>query len=179
MKLKKLTNYSLLGLAALTLLSFSGYRENKAEEFPNILWITSEDTSPLLGCYGDEFATTPNLDRLASEGFLYTHAYANAPICGPARNTIITGVYANSNGNQHMRSYYPVSVKIKTYPEFLREKGYYYTNNSKTDYNTDAIDPGKIWDECSNTAHYKNRAEGQPFFAIFNLMVSHESSSTP
>ena len=147
------------------------------DELPNILWLTSEDNSPFLGCYGDDFATTPNLDRLASEGFLYTHAYANAPVCAPARNSIITGVYANSGGHEHMRSYYPKSETVKTYPEYLREAGYYCTNNDKTDYNnTASIDPDKIWDECSKKAHYKDRGQGQPFFAVFNTMISHESS---
>jgi len=76
------------------------------EELPNILWLVSEDNSPFLGCYGDKFATSPNIDRLAYEGFLYTHCYANAPVCAPARNSIITGVYANSNGHERMRSNY-------------------------------------------------------------------------
>ncbi len=176
MKFKNLTGYLFLALAAITSSSLSGCREKIPEELPNILWLTSEDNSPLLGCYGDEFATTPNLDKLASEGFLYTHAYANAPVCAPARNTIITGVYASSGGHQHMRSYYPKSEVVKTYPEFLREAGYYCTNNVKTDYNTESIDPNRIWDESSNQAHYKNRAPGQPFFAVFNTTISHESS---
>jgi N-sulfoglucosamine sulfohydrolase len=176
MKLKNVTISSLSGFAALALFSFSGCQEKIPAELPNILWLTSEDNSPMLGCYGDAFATTPNLDKLASEGFLYTHAYANAPVCAPARNTIITGVYANSGGNQHMRSYYSKSEAVLTYPEFLREAGYYCTNNSKTDYNTSSIDPKKIWNESSNTAHYKNRAPGQPFFAVFNTTISHESS---
>ena len=144
-------------------------------ELPNILWITSEDNSPFAGCYGDTFATTPNLDKLASEGFLYTHAYANAPVCAPARNTIITGVYANSSGNQHMRSYYPKSDKIRLFPEYLREQGYYCTNNKKKDYNIDAGQITNVWDECSEKAHYKNRKAGQPFFAVFNTMITHES----
>ncbi|HDR50512.1 MAG TPA: sulfatase [Mariniphaga anaerophila] len=164
------------GITALAFFLFSGCRENVPEDLPNILWLTSEDNSALLGCYGDEISTTPNLDRLASEGFLYTHAYANAPVCAPARNTIITGIYATSGGNQHMRSYYPKSEVVKTYPEFLREAGYYCTNNVKTDYNTESIDPSEIWDESSNKAHYKNRAPGQPFFAVFNTTISHESS---
>ena len=61
-------------LVLLALLS-TGFSRKEAD-LPNILWITSEDNSPLLGCYGDEFATTPHLDRLAAEGFLYTKAYA-------------------------------------------------------------------------------------------------------
>ncbi len=175
MNLKNLSRLVTLLIVVVISFSFTSCEEKVPEELPNILWLVSEDNSPLLGCYGDEFATTPNLDQLASEGFLYTHAYANAPVCAPARNTIITGVYACSNGNQHMRSYYPKSESVKTYPEYLREVGYYCTNNSKTDYNTNTIDPNKIWDETSRKAHYKNRADGQPFFAVFNTNISHES----
>ncbi|PIF05930.1 MAG: sulfatase [Draconibacterium sp.] len=162
--------------SAVFILFFSSCNEKIPEELPNILWLTSEDNSPFAGCYGDTFATTPNLDKLASEGFLYTHAYANAPVCAPTRNTILTGVYACSGGNQHMRSYYPKSEVIKTYPEYLREAGYYCTNNIKTDYNLGDFDNKSIWDECGNKAHYKNRPEGKPFFAVFNTLISHESS---
>jgi arylsulfatase A-like enzyme len=143
---------------------------------PNILWITSEDNSPWLGCYGDTRATTPNLDRLASSGFVYTHAYANSPVCAPTRNTIITGVYANSSGNQNMRSHYKKSDQVKFFPEFLREAGYYCTNNSKEDYNIDPDQTKGIWNESSKDAHFKNRKEGQPFFAVFNCTITHESS---
>ena len=145
---------------------------------PNILWITSEDNSPFLGCYGDAFATTPNLDKLAAEGFRYTNAYANCPVCSPARNTIITGVYAASNGNEQMRSAYPKSESVIPYPELLKKAGYYITNNVKTDYNYDGDWEG-MWDECSNTAHWKNSPDGKPFFAIFNLMTTHESQIFP
>ena len=146
---------------------------------PNILWITSEDNSPLLGCYGDKNATTPSLDQLAREGFLYTYAYANSPVCAPARNTIITGVYAASNGNEQMRSTYTTSEKVQAYSGLLMQAGYYCTNNSKTDYNSITIDPAMVWDESSTKAHYKNRPDGKPFFAIFNLMESHESMIFP
>jgi len=145
---------------------------------PNILWITSEDNSPFLGCYGDAFATTPTLDKLAAEGFRYTNAYANCPVCSPARNTIITGVYAASNGNEQMRSAYPKSDSVIPYPELLKKVGYYITNNVKTDYNYDGDWEG-MWDECSNTAHWKNAPDGKPFFAIFNLMTTHESQIFP
>ena len=146
------------------------------KELPNILWITSEDNSRMLGCYGDPFATTPNLDRLASEGFLYTNAYANTPVCAPARNTILTGVHSCSGGNEQMRSNYAKSELVRPYTEYLLAKGYYCTNNSKTDYNFADIRLEEMWDECGNEAHYKNRGEGQPFFAIFNFTTSHESS---
>lgn len=143
---------------------------------PNILWLTSEDNSPLAGCYGDEFATTPNMDKMAKNGFLYTHAYANVPVCAPARNTILTGIYASSGGHQHMRSYYDKSGEVGFYPRMLRESGYYCTNNVKEDYNINPDQNEDIWDESSNQAHYKNRPEGKPFFAVFNSTISHESS---
>ncbi len=143
-------------------------------ERPNIIWIVSEDNSPFLGCYGDEFATTPSLDKLASEGVLYENAFANAPVCAPARSTIISGVYPPSLGTQNMRSTYPIPDFIKFFPQYLRAEGYYCTNNAKEDYNMPK--PEGAWDESSKTAHYKNRKEGQPFFAVFNIGISHESS---
>ncbi|MEK7993718.1 MAG: sulfatase-like hydrolase/transferase, partial [Planctomycetota bacterium] len=72
-----------------------------SKEKPNILWITCEDTSPFLGCYGDPYAITPNIDKLANEGILYTKAFATAPVCAPSRSCLITGVYATSLGTQH------------------------------------------------------------------------------
>jgi arylsulfatase A-like enzyme len=144
---------------------------------PNILWIVSEDNSAgYLHCYGNPYATTPNIDNLAAKGFKYTHAYANSPVCSPARNSILTGAYAASNGNEQMRSNYSTSEKIGTYAGYLRQAGYYCTNNAKTDYNSGSINPNKIWDESSNKATYKNRPAGKPFFAVFNLMTTHESS---
>ena len=168
--------FNLLIIIAFLTFIFTSCKDKIPTELPNILWLTSEDNSPFLGCYGDEFATTPNLDKLATEGFIYTHAYANAPVCAPTRNTILTGIYACSGGNEHMRSNYPKSDIVKTYPEYLREIGYYCTNNVKTDYNLGNFDDKSIWDECTNKAHYKNRKPGQPFFAVFNTTISHESS---
>ncbi|MCK3685757.1 sulfatase [Maribellus sp. YY47] len=160
----------------MTLYLVSCSADQKAElPPPNILMITSEDNSAyFLGCYGNEMATTPNLDKLASEGFMYTHAFANCPVCAPARNTILTGVYAASNGNEHMRSKYAKSEIVKTYPEYFREAGYYCTNNVKTDYNYSG-DWNAIWDDRSRKATYKNRAPGQPFFAVFSNTTTHES----
>ena len=140
---------------------------------PNVLWITCEDIGPHLGCYGDPDADTPQLDRLAGKGMRFLHAWSNAPVCAPARSTIITGVYPPSMGSQHMRSMARLPAEIKMYPCYLREAGYYCTNNSKQDYNLGLT--GKVWDESSGKAHWKNRRPGQPFFAIFNITVTHES----
>jgi uncharacterized sulfatase len=144
-----------------------------AADRPNVLWITSEDMGPNLGCYGDAYATTPHLDRLAARGLRYRVAWSNAPVCAPARTALISGLYPSSTGAEHMRSLAPMPAGMTMYPQYLREAGYYCTNNSKEDYNL--ARPGKVWDESSRTAHYKDRRPGQPFFAVFNLLVSHES----
>jgi len=143
---------------------------------PNILWITSEDNSPFLGCYGDTFATTPHLDALAARGFLYTHAYANAPVCAPSRNTILTGVYASAGGHENMRSTFRRSDTVIPYPLYLRELGYYCTNRQKEDFNINPEQTRDLWDELGKDAHYRNRPAGKPFFAIFNSNLTHESS---
>lgn len=145
-----------------------------AQDRPNILWIVSEDNTILLGSYGDSFATTPNLDQFAKESIRYKNAFSTAPVCAPSRNTLITGMYPPSLGTEHMRSTYPSPDFVKFFPKYLREAGYYTTNNAKKDYNT--TDQPDAWDESSNKATYKNRKPGQPFFAVFNLNVSHESS---
>lgn len=155
---------------------------------PNILWVSFEDTYPYYGCYGDKVARTPNLDRLAAEGCLWTNAFAVAGVCAPARSAVITGMYPTSVGTHHMRTthtnkYTPqmptpysavVPHYVKCFPEYLRAAGYYCTNNSKTDYQFDS--PLTAWDECGNTAHWRNRPDpDQPFFAVYNLMRTHES----
>jgi arylsulfatase A-like enzyme len=142
---------------------------------PNVLWITCEDISPYLGSYGFVQAHTPNLDRLAKRSIRYTQAYANAPVCAVARSTILSGMYASTIGTHQMRSMVPVPEEIPVYPKLLRDAGYYCTNNSKKDYNSPYNDDAELWDESSNTAHYKNRRSDQPFFAVFNLTVTHES----
>ncbi len=148
-----------------------------AADRPNILWITSEDNSPYLGCYGDAQARTPHLDQLAADGIRYRNAFANAPVCSSARTTLITGMYATSLGVQHHRSRVAIPAGFKLYPEHLRAAGYYTTNNVKLDLNL-AGEP-QPFDETSNRAHYRNRARDQPFFAIFNYTTSHEGQVAP
>ena len=140
---------------------------------PNILWITSEDNGPQLGCYGDEYADTPHLDELAARSQRYVNCWSNAPVCAPARTTIISGMYPTSLGAQHMRSAVALPPQVELYPQVLRELGYYCTNNSKEDYNLET--PAGLWNESSNQAHWRKRRAGQPFFAVFNFTISHES----
>ena len=158
--------------------AFTGCRNKKPvscfddpHDRPNILWITCEDLTPYIGCYGDPLAQTPHLDRLAREGLLYTNAYATAPVCAPARSCLITGVYATSLGTQHLRSNITLPEKIRCFTEYLRQAGYYCTNNVKKDYNFKDVN---AWDESSKTAHWRKRKPGQPFFSVFNFMTTHQ-----
>lgn len=140
---------------------------------PNILWITIEDSSPTLGCYGDEYANTPHIDALAESGVRFTQAFATTGVCATARSSLILGMPSSSAGSQHMRSVVTLPNEVHPFPKYLRDAGYYCANNVKTDYNFPV--PEDVWDENSKNAHWRNRAPGQPFFAVFNTMTTHES----
>jgi uncharacterized sulfatase len=141
---------------------------------PNILWLTCEDMSPFLGCYGDPQARTPNLDKLAAAGIRYENAFSVCPVCAPSRSSIITGVYPSSLGTLHHRSQIQLPDHVRCFPEYLRNAGYYCTNNQKEDYNFKT--PPTAWDESSGKAHFRNRPDkSQPFFAVFNFTITHES----
>ncbi|HEX6961222.1 MAG TPA: sulfatase-like hydrolase/transferase [Lacipirellula sp.] len=151
------------------------YAAAQGADRPNILWLSTEDMSPHLGCYGDEQARTPNIDALASKGVLYENAFVPAPVCAVCRSAIIAGVYAPSLGTHHMRSRAKLPEEIRCFTEYLRDAGYYCTNNAKEDYNFRT--PKTAWDESSGRAHWRNRARAdQPFFAVFNFTGTHESA---
>ena len=147
---------------------------------PNILMVVCEDISPYLGCYGDRVAVTPRLDFFSEEGILHTHMFTSVGVSAPSRYSLITGRYASTDGANYMRVNYfnkefstvPPSG-VKCYTEFLRQQGYYCTNNAKTDYQF-AV-PVAAWDEQGEKAHWKHAPVDQPFFAVFNLNITHES----
>lgn len=148
------------------------------DDRPNILWIVSEDnTNTFIGCYDNDFAITPNIDKLASEGVRFENAFCTAPISSPSRSTLISGMYPPTIGTDNMRSEYPTPVFLRFFPAYLREAGYYTSNNEKKDYNM--VDQPEVWDESSLKATYKNRKPGRPFFSVFNLMITHESGIFP
>lgn len=164
---------ALFCLALITCLSSTNCSTLLADDRPNILWLSTEDIGPHLGCYGDPDANTPSLDAFAKRSMVYDYAWSNYPVCAPARTTIIGGVYAAANGAGNMRSAVKIPSDMKLFPKYLREAGYYCTNNSKEDYNY--LETKGTWDESSKKAHYKNREAGQPFFAVFNYTGTHES----
>lgn len=167
----KIASGSVAGIALCRTPVF-GQGASRPRPRPNFLWISTEDISPDLGCYGDPYATTPNLDRLASQGVRYDRVFSHAGVCAPTRSGIITGMYPTTIGTHHMRCQGVPPHEVKCFPEYLRAAGYYCTNNVKTDYQFDP--PLTAWDECSGKAHWRNRPEGSPFFAVINFTTTHE-----
>lgn len=181
------------------LIFFSCQRKEKLSdkiiypERPNIVWIVCEDMSPEhLESYGGTGGKTPNLNALAAESLQYQNAFSTAGVCAPSRAALITGAYQTSIGAMHMRTLaasaaagnaYPPGFKgysallpegMYPYPVYLRQAGYYVTNNSKEDYQFRS--PVGMWDDSSNKAHWRNRKDtNQPFFSIFNFTTTHES----
>lgn len=161
-------------LALLCSISLLSMAQNK----PNILWITIEDTSPqFIGCYGNQDARTPVIDQLAKEGIKFTSAFSTGTVCSPSRSAIITGVKTYEMGTGNHRSDYPIPDYIHGFPFYLQKEGYYTTNNSKTDYNVANAKEftDEAWNESSGKAGWWNRKPGQPFFAVFNFNDSHQS----
>ncbi|MFP4056924.1 MAG: sulfatase-like hydrolase/transferase [Candidatus Brocadiia bacterium] len=140
---------------------------------PNVLWISTEDISPDLGCYGDDYAVSPAADKLASQGTRFDACFAHMGVCAPARSGIITGTYPTHIGTNHMRCRGVPPPRVKCFPELLRQAGYYCTNRSKTDYQFGP--PDTAWDICGGCDDWRGRAKGQPFFCVINLGVTHES----
>src|SRR5262245_56368501 len=142
---------------------------------PNFVFITCEDISPNLGCYGDADAITPNLDKLAAQGARFTRAFTHAPVCAPSRSGIITGMYPTTMGSHHMRS-----KLVKTPPlfvDYLRKAGYTVCwpaggGIGKTDFN---FDVPKGWVDVTDDWTKKPEVLKPPFFAVYNIIVTHES----
>src|SRR5210317_1148888 len=158
---------------------------NQLPERPNILWLVTEDMGHYIPPFGDSTIQTPTLSRLADEGVRFTNLYSTSGVCAPSRAGIATGMYPSSIGANHMRTgsntketglkaYEAVPPReVKMISELLRANGYYCSNNFKEDYQFKA--PATAWDESSPYAHWRNRKEEQPFYAVFNFTETHES----
>jgi len=163
---------------------------------PNVLWITLEDASPRLGCYGDDLAETPNIDRLAADGRRFPNAFSTSPVCAPSRSAAFTGCYQTAIGTHHHRTsetgrrvsetaaerafsaYEAVPPHyVRLLPEYLRAAGYFCTLRGSTDFQHDTPDSAfHGWEGNEGTPdHWRERDDGRPFFAVFNPDWSHES----
>ena len=167
--------------------------ETSAKETrPNIIWLVAEDQSPeWFPMYGDKSISLPNLESLSADGVTFDNAVAPVPVCAPARSSLITGMYPTTLGTHNMRTHTPwrvineplldslpsyspvVPEGVRMFTEYLRKEGYYTANGPKEDYNFEKTDAA--WDESSPKRHYRKRDGNQPFFAVFNFSVCHES----
>lgn len=169
-------------------------REVRPLARPNILLLVAEDMSPRLGVYGDAMAVTPNLDRLASEGLRFTHAFTTSGVCATSRAALMTGLPQNAVGAGHMR---PMShptrpyvavppPEVKAFPELLRRAGYWTFNDGKTDFGfSDGTigggGPRTLWDsnERWGGADWREAPAERPFFGMINFGITHESGLFP
>lgn len=106
----------------------SGYRRGAGDSQPNIVFILSDDQRwDTLGVYGNRDIRTPNLDRLATEGALFTAGYVSAPLCCPSRATFLTGLYPHQTGvDANRRAGRPVGLPRDsvTVAHYLNAAGY-------------------------------------------------------
>jgi len=150
-----------------------------ANSLPNIVFLTCEDISPNLGCYGDPDAITPNLDRFAKEGTRFTRAFTHAPVCAPSRSGLITGVYPTTLGSHHMRS--KLTKTPPLFVDYLRRAGYTVcwptaggAGIGKTDFN---FDVPKGWVDVTVDWTKQPEVLKEPFIAVYNITVTHESQA--
>ncbi len=166
----------LLLSGALLFLTACGSRSEGSTEKPNFVWIISEDNSThYMELFDPNGIATPHIEKMAGQGVKFTRAFSNAPVCSVARSTLISSCYGPRTGAQYHRKsqLVPMPDGVQMFPSYLREAGYYTSNNQKKDYNY--VEPDGVWDESSNKAHWGNREPGQPFFHKESHPISHES----
>ncbi len=159
---------------------------------PNFLFVVFEDMGPRIGAFGDAVATTPVLDSFAAQSAQYANTFTTAGVCAPSRSSLITGVHQQTLGTQHMRTRAPSSLlpsggpisydavlpaDVKAFPELLRKAGYYTSNNGKTDYQFG--EPFTVWDDQAAEHPWRGRPDDKPFFAMVNILETHESAIWP
>ena len=177
--MKRIPILSLISISCMWLAAFG-------EKRPNILWFVVDDMSANFSCYGENAIETPNVDKLAEDGLLFTQAYATSPVCSTFRTALITGMYQNSIGAHHHRSgrgknKIKLPDGVRPIPEIFQEAGYFTCIGSglknfdfrslptkigrrgKTDYNFD-------WDtEIYDSHDWSKRNDNQPFFMQVQL----------
>ena len=142
---------------------------------PNILYIALEDITPMMGCYGDAYAKTPNFDKLAEEGIRYMNAHAVAPVCSVSRSSIVTGMYPSTIGTMHHRSGgVPAPAFLKFVPNLMSDVGY-YTTNHKGDYNIVGMKYDKQAKKGGDTPWRSRPDKSQPFFSKIDFGECHSS----
>lgn len=155
-------------------LLFIGHCSVVADDRPNVLWITIEDWSPDLSCYGTKGIQTPNVDQLAAEGIRFDRAFTTSPVCSTSRSAMMTGFHQNYIGAHQHRTdaKKPLPNGIRPIPHLFADSGYYTCLMSrKTDCN---FLPDQK-DELFMGGDWKSRNPDQPFFARITFGGTHRS----
>ena len=119
----------------------------------------------MMGCFGDNYAKTPNFDQLAAEGIRYTRAHSVGPVCSVSRSSIVTGMYPTTIGTMHHRSGGIRGPEfLKFIPNLMSEDGY-YTTNQKGDFNIVGMKYDKRGNKGDDAPWRSRPDKDQPFFS--------------
>jgi N-sulfoglucosamine sulfohydrolase len=153
---------------------------------PNVLLIVSEDNGAELGCYGTPSVRTPHLDRLASEGCLFSNAYVPQPVCSASRAAFLTGLYPFQNGQIGLATHqYAMFKKWDSIPSVLKQHGYRTGMIGKLHVNPESAIPldyraiknsgfnDRPMRKYADAAASFFQASDQPFFLAINFPDAH------
>jgi arylsulfatase A-like enzyme len=156
---------------------------------PNILWLIAEDFGPQLGAYGTREVSSPNLDRLATDGVRYTRAFTTAPVCSPSRSALMTGMYQITIGAHNHRSHrddgYTLPAGVRVASDWMRQAGYFTANVVELPASFGFKGTGKTdWNftyrgEPFDSERWSDLASHRPFFAQINFNETHRRFQAP
>jgi arylsulfatase A-like enzyme len=157
----------------------------------NVLFLIADDLNNMLGCYGDRLAKTPHLDKLAERGTRFDKAYCSFPLCGPSRNSILTGLYPNSTGIQANSLIFRQTIPLQlSMSQAFRQQGYFagrigklYHYNVPNSIGTNGHDDPASWELELNGAGVDRLQEHPQIFTLtpkqFGGTLSWLASSAP
>lgn len=145
-----------------------------ADSPPNVLFLISDDLNNRLGCYGDPDVQTPNIDRLAARGVRFQHSYCQFPLCGPSRNSLLTGLYPNSTGilansqifRQSIPTHHSLSQAFRLDGYFAARIGKLYHYNVPKSVGTNGHDDPGSWELELNPAGCDRLIEEPDIFSL-------------
>jgi len=126
----------------------------------NVLFIVSDDLRPNLGCYGDKQAVTPNIDRLAEAGVLFTNAYCQQAVCNPSRASLLTGLRPDETGVVNLETHFRTKLPdLITLPQLFKNNGYL------------TLGVGKVFHQVKETRDPVSWSEPAPKYKIGGYLL--------
>jgi choline-sulfatase len=117
-----------------------------ADTKPNVLFIAVDDMRPDLGCYGNTVVKTPNIDRLAARGLVFTHAYCQQAVCSPSRSSLLTGRRPDATRVWDLQTHFRAALPdVVTLPQYFKANGYYCAALNKIYHH--GFEDGRSWSE--------------------------------